>query len=58
MDHEWEVMKNLEECIMGRIVGIQFVKSIFLHVNWKEIRESWGEWFVRSCMLGKKWGCL
>ncbi len=40
MDHEWEVMKNLKECIMGRIVGIQFVKSIFLHVNWKEIKES------------------
>jgi hypothetical protein len=34
---------------MGRIV-----ESIFLHVNWKEIRESWGEGFVKSCMLGKK----
>jgi hypothetical protein len=35
-------------------LAYNFVESIFLHVNWKEIRESWGEGFVKSCVLGKK----
>lgn len=35
-------------------MAYNFVESIFLHVNWKEIRNFWGEWFVRRCLLGKK----
>lgn len=54
MDHEWEAMKNLEECIMGRIVSIQFCWKYFFTCNLEKNRESWGEGFVRSCMLGKK----